>query len=77
MILDVANLSVAFRGESGSREVLTDVSLAVQPGDIAVGRTAHGGCAVLHDHPPPPPAVHPVEGEPLDTPGDVEHRSFI
>ena len=44
MILDVANLSVAFRGESGSREVLTDVSLTMQPGEVLglVGESGSG-----------------------------------
>jgi nucleotide-binding universal stress UspA family protein len=51
--------------------------LASQPGDIPVGGTAYGGGAVVHDHPPPPAAVHPVEGESLGPAGDVEHSSFI
>jgi nucleotide-binding universal stress UspA family protein len=51
--------------------------LAAQPGDIPVGGTAYGGSAVLHDHPPPPPAVHPVERESLGPAGDVEDRSLI
>ena len=43
-LLEIAGLTVAFRTEAGLREVLSDVSLTVQPGEIVgiVGESGSG-----------------------------------
>jgi peptide/nickel transport system ATP-binding protein len=43
-LLDIANLTVAFRTESGPREVINDLSLALKPGEIVglVGESGSG-----------------------------------
>ena len=43
-LLDIANLTVAFRTEAGPREVLNDLSLAIKPGEIMglVGESGSG-----------------------------------
>ncbi len=43
-LLDIANLTVAFRTEAGPREVLNDLSLAIAPGEIMglVGESGSG-----------------------------------
>jgi peptide/nickel transport system ATP-binding protein len=43
-VLDIRNLSIAYRSQSGDVRAVRDVSLALRPGEI-VGLAGESGCA--------------------------------